>query len=231
MLHASKLIIGLSLFISSFALATTAPDKPTQKTGTPALQQKVKAKASKNPTVILQTSLGEMTVELFQDKAPESTKNFLRYVDKGFYNGIIFHRIIPNFMVQTGGFNKEYRKKSSSAPIVNESNNMIKNLRGTLSMARTNSPNSATSQFFINLSDNSSLDFTPGLMGMPDRQGYAVFGKVIKGIEAIDKMAAEPQGKNRTRGHGQFVNAPDKMITIDKAFRAEPAQHSEKLTK
>lgn len=198
----AKVAIGLSLVFSGYTLAGETAKK-TMSESTVA--------APENPHVILQTSMGEMTLELYLKKAPKSVENFLAYVDKGFYDGVIFHRIIPNFMVQVGGFDQKYNKKTTMAPIVNESANGLKNLRGTLSMARTMNPNSATAQFFINLVNNQNLD------GSPSNAGYAVFGKVIKGIEAIDKMAAQPQGNFS----GTFVNAPNEQIIIEKAYRVK----------
>ena len=144
------------------------------------------AAAAANPMVEMKTSLGALTIELYPDKAPKSVDNFLQYVKDGFYNGTIFHRVVPGFVVQGGGFDKSDNQKPTRAPIANEAANGLKNARGTLSMARTMDPNSATSQFFINLSDNVMLDFRdPSPRGI----GYAVFGKVVQGMEIVDKMA------------------------------------------
>lgn len=139
------------------------------------------------------TTLGDFDVELFQDKAPISAENFLAYVDDGFFDGTIFHRVIPGFMAQGGGFDTEMNQKSGKAPIKNEADNGLGNERGTLAMARTSDINSATSQFFINLSDNSFLNH-----GGRDF-GYAVFGKVVSGMDVVDKMAAQKTGNKR--GH------------------------------
>lgn len=168
------------------------------------------------PQVVLETSLGNMVIELYPEEAPVSVENFLTYVDDGFYDGVIFHRVVPRFVVQGGGFDANYRRKSGNAPIVNESDNGLKNLRGTLSMARTAAPNSATSQFFISLRDNPSLDWRP------NQPGYAVFGRVIEGISIIDEMAEKPQGDHS----GTFANAPNEPILIESARRLstdEPA--------
>lgn len=159
--------------------------------------------------VEMKTNLGSMVIKLYPEQAPATVKNFLDYVDRGFYDGVIFHRVVPNFVVQAGGFDKQFQRKATARSIINESNNGLKNLRGTLSMARTNAPNSATSQFFINLVDNASLDYRPG------SPGYAVFGEVIKGIQAIDSMALLEQGKHR----GQFQNAPNETVMIESAQR------------
>ena len=153
--------------------------------------------SDKTPHVLLDTNFGQVEIELNAEKAPISTKNFLEYVDSGFYNNTIFHRVIPGFMVQGGGFTDQMVQKNTRAPITNEAGNGLQNTRGTLSMARTQDPNSATSQFFINVADNDFLN--PGR----DR-GYAVFGKVTKGMEVVD----------------QIVNSP---TTIKKGMRDVPA--------
>lgn len=139
-----------------------------------------------HPSVEMKTTLGTIVIELYEDKAPKTVDNFLQYVKDGFYNGTVFHRVVPGFVVQGGGFDKTENQKPTRAPIPNEAANGVKNGRGTLSMARTMDPNSATSQFFINLSDNAMLDFRdPSPRGI----GYAVFGKVVSGMEVVDKMA------------------------------------------
>jgi cyclophilin family peptidyl-prolyl cis-trans isomerase len=142
-----------------------------------------------NPTVEMKTSQGTIVIELYPDKAPVSADNFLKYVKDGFYNGTIFHRVVPGFVVQGGGFDANGQQKPTRAPIKNEAANGLKNLRGTLSMARTMVPDSATSQFFINLRDNAALDFRDP---SPGGIGYAVFGKVIKGMEVVDGMVKVP---------------------------------------
>ncbi len=145
--------------------------------------------AGKNPTVLMETSLGNIKIELFQKESPESVKNFLSYVKKGFYNGTTFHRVIPGFMVQGGGFTANMNQKSTGKPIKNEAVNGLKNDRGTLAMARTGNPDSATSQFFINLVNNSGLN-----RPQPDGHGYAVFGKVIEGMDVVDRIAGVKTG-------------------------------------
>jgi peptidyl-prolyl cis-trans isomerase A (cyclophilin A) len=147
--------------------------------------------AEKNPTVLIETSMGNVKVELFEKEAPISVKNFLDYAKSGFYNGTIFHRVIPGFMVQGGGFNPNLTPKPTNAPIKNEAANGLKNERGTLAMARTNMVDSATAQFFINVVRNDFLNHRPG---GPMVYGYAVFGKVIEGIDVVDKIAATPTG-------------------------------------
>jgi len=138
------------------------------------------------PVVVLETSLGRIRIGLYDDKSPVSTENFLKYVRKGHYNGTIFHRVMPNFMIQGGGMTPDMTEKPTDAPIRNEARNGVRNSRGTVAMARTNDPNSATSQFFINLKDNAFLDF--GIRGA----GYSVFGEVLEGMDVVDKIAAVP---------------------------------------
>lgn len=169
------------------------------------------AMAAKNPQVIFSTTKGDLTIELYADKAPISVKNFLAYVDSGFYDGVIFHRVIPGFVIQGGGFTEKMVKKATKAPIKNEADNGLKNLRGTLSLARTRDINSATSQFFINLNDNAALDHRPGNFG------YAVFGKVIKGMNVVDTIAGVPTGT-----HGYYRDVPTVPIVIKKATRKKP---------
>ncbi|MGX5220146.1 peptidylprolyl isomerase [Pseudomonas segetis] len=144
--------------------------------------------AATNPKVLISTTLGDIEVELNAEKAPISVKNFLGYVDSGFYKGTQFHRVIPGFMIQGGGFDADMKQKQTGAPIRNEADNGLHNVRGTLSMARTQVRDSATSQFFINHKDNAFLD-----NGSRDF-GYAVFGKVIKGMNVVDEIAQVPTG-------------------------------------
>ena len=141
--------------------------------------------AQNAPKVEMKTNMGEIVIEVYPDKAPLSADNFLKYVKDGFYNGTIFHRIINGFMVQGGGYDKNMKEKTTRAPIHNEAKNGLKNQLYTIAMARTADPHSASAQFFINVNNNSFLDY-PG----QDGWGYAVFGKVIKGTEVIEKMKA-----------------------------------------
>jgi peptidyl-prolyl cis-trans isomerase A (cyclophilin A) len=145
--------------------------------------------AGKNPKVEISTSMGDITVELFPKEAPLSVKNFLDYAEKGFYNDTIFHRVIAGFMIQGGGLTVEMLPKPTGAPIKNEAANGLKNDRGTIAMARTGAPDSATSQFFINVVNNDGLN-RPN----PDGYGYTVFGKVVKGMDVVDKIAATKTG-------------------------------------
>jgi len=142
--------------------------------------------ASANPTAIIHTSMGDIELELFADKAPLSVENFVNYANSGFYNGTIFHRVISHFMIQGGGFTVDMEKKPTGEPIVNESVNGLSNTRGTVAMARTNNPHSATSQFFINTQDNLNLDYVDGSSSRG--WGYAVFGKVTNGMDVVDNI-------------------------------------------
>jgi cyclophilin family peptidyl-prolyl cis-trans isomerase len=161
----------------------------------------------------METSKGSLTIELYADKAPETVKNFLAYVDAGFYNGTVFHRVIPNFMVQGGGFTPDMQQKATRPPIKIESDNGLKNGRGTLAMARTQDPNSATAQFFINSVDNDFLNFTAKT---PQGWGYAVFGKVVKGMEVVDEIS-----KVKTGAKGMHRDVPLEPVTITSAKRAK----------
>ena len=160
----------------------------------------------KSTQVKMQTTLGEMTIELDVEAAPITVKNFLEYVENKFYDGTIFHRIIPKFMIQGGGMTKAMKEKPNNAPIINEASNGLKNKRGTLAMARTSDPNSATSQFFINHKDNAFLDYTGP---QPDRIGYAVFGKVTEGLDVLDKIAAV-----KTKSAGHYDDVPVEPVEI-----------------
>lgn len=138
-----------------------------------------------NPIVKLQTSLGDIEIELFEDKAPETVKNFLRYVDEGHYNETVFHRVIDGFMIQGGGYSEEMKERQTHEPIKNEADNRLSNKKGTIAMARTSDVHSATAQFFINVSDNDFLDHKNP---MPTGYGYCVFGKVVSGMDVVDKI-------------------------------------------
>lgn len=157
--------------------------------------------------VVLQTSLGDIKLELYEDKAPETVKNFLDYVDSEHYAGTIFHRVIKDFMVQGGGFTVDRVQKGTRAPIKNEADNGLKNARGTIAMARTNVVDSATSQFFINLKDN---DFLNHRSKLPSAYGYAVFGRVVGGMDVVDKIAAVPT----QRRDALFQDIPVEPIII-----------------
>jgi len=138
-----------------------------------------------HPQVLIETNYGSIIVELYPEKAPETVKNFLQYVNEGFYNGTIFHRVIPNFMIQGGGYTEDMQKKITHAPIHNEADNGLRNRIGTIAMARTSDPHSATAQFFINVANNTFLDFREKTSRA---YGYAVFGRVIKGMKVVNKI-------------------------------------------
>ena len=157
-----------------------------------------------------ETTLGDFTIELFEKEAPETVVNFLRYIDEGFFNGTIFHRIVPGFVIQGGGFTEDMTQKRTQAPIKNEADNGVKNTRGTLSMARTNDVNSATSQFFVNLKDNDFLDHKRGNFG------YAVFARVTSGMDVIDKIAAVQTGRRRG-----FDDVPVEAVVMKSVHRID----------
>ncbi len=159
------------------------------------------------PTVILNTNFGAITIELFEDKAPQSAANFIQYATDGYYNGTLFHRVIPNFMVQGGGFDTDFQQKETRDPIENEADNGLANERGTLAMARTNDPHSATSQFFINVTDNDFLNHRSKANGQT--WGYAVFGRVTDGMDVVDAIRAVDTGR---RGMHQDVPVEDVII-------------------
>jgi peptidyl-prolyl cis-trans isomerase A (cyclophilin A) len=162
------------------------------------------AEGKDNPLLVMETSLGSMKLELFRDKAPLSVANFLAYVATGFYDGTIFHRVIRGFMIQGGGFDTGFREKPTRAPIRNEADNGLENRRGTLAMARTADPGSATSQFFINQVDNRTLN-----RPSPDGYGYAVFGRVVEGMEVVDRIA-----RVRTGYREGFQDVPLERVEI-----------------
>ena len=160
--------------------------------------------------VTLQTNKGDIVLELDAEKAPKTVANFLEYAKAGFYDGTIFHRVIPGFMIQGGGFTAEMAQKPTNAPIENEANNGLKNDTYTIAMARTQAPHSATAQFFINVADNGFLNFkAPTMQGW----GYAVFGKVVKGQEVVDAIA-----KVRTGNRGFHQDVPVEAVVINKAI-------------
>lgn len=196
----------LSVFTTIFAVFAFAACNAE------AADPKPGAAPAKNPIVEIKTSLGSIKAEIFADKSPISAKNFMDYVEAKFYDGTIFHRVIPNFMVQGGGFDKTMKQKDTRSPIKNEASNGLSNQTATLAMARTNDPNSATAQFFINTVDNKRLDYTgaPGPMGA----GYAVFGKVIGGMEVVGKISAVKTGM--ANGMGDVPTTPVVIESIRK---------------
>ena len=165
---------------------------------------------AKSNVVVIETTLGTIEVELSPEKAPKTVANFLKYVDDGFYDGLTFHRVIPNFMIQGGGYDKKMAEKKPRVAIVNESTNGLSNVRGTLSMARAVASDSATSQFFINTKDNLQLDFTER------NPGYCVFGKVVKGMDVVDKIAAVESGTV-----GVWNNVPKEPVAFKTVRRVK----------
>ena len=168
------------------------------------------------PHVALKTSMGEIVLELDQEKAPQSVANFLQYVNSGYYKGTVFHRVIDGFMIQGGGFDKNMKQKATKAPIKNEAQNGLQNVTYSIAMARTGDPHSATSQFFINVNNNGALDY-PGRDGF----GYTVFGKVIKGMDVVDKIKAVPVADK-----GPHQNVPVTPVVIESAtlLKTAPAK-------
>ena len=165
------------------------------------------------PQVRMETSSGTLVLELDAVKAPVTTENFLKYVDDGFYDGTIFHRVIQGFMIQGGGFDRDFQQKEPLPPIENEADNGLQNVRGTIAMARTGDPHSATAQFFINSVDNGFLDHSGK---NPKGWGYAVFGRVIEGLEVIDAISVAETGQ-----HGPHSDVPKDKILILKAERVD----------
>ncbi len=202
------LATALALILVPLAMAQ-AQEQPAALTAQAAGQQE-----GTNPVVLVKTSMGDLKIQLFQDKAPVSVENFLAYVDAGFYDGTIFHRVIDGFMVQGGGFATDMSKKETRAPIKNEAMNGLSNKQGTVAMARTNIVDSATSQFFINVVDNKFLDHKNGT---PRDYGYAVFGEVIAGMDVVDKIKAV-----KTGAKGPFSSdCPLEPVIIQSVRRVE----------
>ena len=172
-----------------------------------------------NPKVLMKTTDGDITIELFADKSPITVENFLRYVDEGHFDDTVFHRVIPNFMIQGGGFTAELEEKPTHEPIVNESRNKLHNTRSTLAMARTSDPDSAAAQFFINQRSNLRLDWSPG------KDGYTVFGEVTDGMQVVDIIALSDTGAAQamtTRGPSVFQDVPVKPVVILSVSRLSP---------
>ena len=190
------------LLTALFLIAPLAVAQTTKPAAAPA------APAVANPTVIVHTSQGDITMELYADKSPKSVANFLRYVHEGFYAGTVFHRVIPGYLIQGGLYTAEVQPRRTHSPVASEADNGLSNLRGTVAVARGADPNSGTSQFFINLVDDRRLDYVGNQNGLT--WGYTVFGKVVKGMDVIDKIAALP-----TRAQGPFAaDVPNPLVVI-----------------
>ena len=207
---------GAAASQSNPAPAKETPESPTAAPSNPVAEKETsvgKIAAEKNPVVVMETSEGSFTIELWADQAPLTVKNFLTYADEGFYDGTIFHRVIEGFMIQGGGFTPDMTQKPTKPPIKNEATAELKNVRGTISMARTGIVDSATSQFFINVKDNPSLDHRD------DTQrgyGYAVFGRVIDGMDVVDKIR-----KVATHKVGMYGDVPVTPVVINSVKRVE----------
>jgi peptidyl-prolyl cis-trans isomerase A (cyclophilin A) len=192
------LLTALFLLAAPLAVAQTA--KPAATTA---------ISAADNPTVVVHTSQGDITMQLFVDKSPKSVANFLRYVHEGFYAGTVFHRVIPGYLIQGGLYTKELQPRRTHSPVQSEADNGLSNLRGTVAVARGADPNSGTSQFFINLVDDRRLDYVGNQSGLT--WGYTVFAKVVKGMDVVDKIASLP-----TRGQGPFAaDVPETPVIIE----------------
>jgi cyclophilin family peptidyl-prolyl cis-trans isomerase len=200
-LAASLLLLGTSALA-----ADPAPTGDSAKTEKGGQEMADKGTGGKNPVVVIATSLGDIEVELYPDKAPQTVKNFLAYAEAGHYDGTIFHRVIRDFMIQGGGFKPDMKEQATKAPIKNEADNGLKNTIGTLAMARTNVPDSATAQFFINTKDNAFLDHKSKT---PQGYGYAVFGKVIGGLDVVRKIEAVS-----TTNKGMYQDVPVEPVVI-----------------
>jgi peptidyl-prolyl cis-trans isomerase A (cyclophilin A) len=172
----------------------------------PAAQTSSPQPAAGNPVVVIETSAGSITLELFKEQAPVSVENFLQYVKDGFYTGTVFHRVVPGYVIQGGGYTEDLTEKRTRPPIQNEADNKVKNRRGTVAVARTRALRSGTSQFYINLANNAALDFSGY---SPEEFGYAVFGRVIDGMDVVDRIAATP-----TSDRGGMVNVPVTPVII-----------------
>lgn len=205
MTHTVMFAVVLMLFVSVATAQAADPGKSPSSEKSPA--------SAKAPQVVMKTSLGDVTIELYPDKAPITVKNFLEYVDAKYYDGTIFHRVIPTFMIQGGGFTPEMQQKPTRPPIKNEAGNGLKNTAGTLAMARTGVVDSATAQFFINTVDNAFLDHRDESM---QGFGYAVFGKVVGGQDVVKKIAAVP-----TTTKPPYENVPGTPVVIE-SIRAVP---------
>jgi cyclophilin family peptidyl-prolyl cis-trans isomerase len=213
------IVVLLSAFLGS-ALVVTAGKPGRRQAGArpvqaPPLQAPADTAAPGNPILAMSTSLGDMTLELFKDRAPVSVENFIRYVREGFYEGTVFHRVKKGFMIQGGGFTADLTEKPTHPPIQNEATNGLSNARGTLSMARRMALRSATSQFYINVADNRMLDHTGY---SPDEFGYAVFGRVLSGMDVVDRIAAVP-----TKTAGEMEDVPVDPVIIKSVRIIKPA--------
>ena len=200
------LLTGAALLASDLSVAAPLNASTTATSGA------TSSTVAHAPRVVIKTSDGDITVELYPEKAPKTVANFIEYVQSKQYNGTIFHRVIPGFMIQGGGFDPSFKQKATRGPIALEAQNGLSNLTGTLAMARTSDPDSATAQFFINTHDNKNLDYPS-----PDGNGYAVFGRVTSGMEVVKKIEATPTGSR-----GMMADAPLTAIVIESTTLLKP---------
>jgi cyclophilin family peptidyl-prolyl cis-trans isomerase len=201
------LSFGLIAVLSAFVLTSVgfiAGCSEEEVTQDEQISEETEKMETKTNMVKMETSMGDMVIELNEEAAPVTVKNFLDYIEEGFYDGTIFHRVIPNFMIQGGGFGPDMKGKDAREPIINEASNGLKNERGSIAMARTSHPDSATSQFFINHKANPNLNYRG-----ESNPGYAVFGKVVDGIEVVDKIAAV-----KTTTKGPYRDVPAEPVVI-----------------
>jgi cyclophilin family peptidyl-prolyl cis-trans isomerase len=222
-----SLLLGAALagVLSLGATARAQGEKPAAKPDEKPAASQPAPKTENTVYVLMKTSMGDITLELNREKAPISVDNFLSYVDKGFYDGTIFHRVISDFMIQGGGYTADFQQKKTEKPIKNEWQNGLKNTKGTIAMARLGGqPDSATAQFFINVQDNPFLDQN---REGPNGAGYAVFGRVVEGMDTVDKIRHVKTGVKSTP-QGPMPNVPEETVTIVKVSRLD-AQKAEEL--
>jgi cyclophilin family peptidyl-prolyl cis-trans isomerase len=199
--------ILLAGFLCAFVVSLAGAQEEKAPQSTDKQPAPVAAPAKGKAVVLVETSMGNIKIELYPEKAPKSVENFLKYTKDGYYKDTIFHRVMAGFVIQGGGFLADMSQKSPSYPAIPlESQNGLKNSRGTVAMARTNQPNSATCQFYINLKDNGALDYNPAVQSA---NGYAVFGKVVEGLDVVDKIAAVATGTS-----GNYQNVPLKPVLM-----------------
>jgi cyclophilin family peptidyl-prolyl cis-trans isomerase len=211
--HGSNRVTNLVCVLLAFAALPGVPQSGSSsktRVQAPPLQAPAPTPAPGNPVVVVATSMGEFTMELFRDKAPVSVENFLAYADAGFYEGTIFHRVKAGYVVQGGGYTPEMVEKATRAPIQNEATNGLKNTRGSVAMARMRALRSATAQFYVNVANNSALDHRGY---SPDDFGYAVFGRVLSGMEVVDAIAKVKTGIN-----GEHEDVPTTPVVIQKVI-------------
>ncbi len=203
MIYRSQILLGLTVFAIASVLMVGCENNGTAKK----IESKTAVKKQKPKRVKLDTTMGDIVIELDEKAAPVTVENFLRYTEEGFFDGTIFHRVIKGFVIQGGGLTAEMKQKKPHEPIVNEADNGLKNSRGTIAMARTQNPDSATCQFFINHKDNPNLNYKG-----PNNLGYAVFGKVVEGMDVVDKIASV-----KTTRKGRHRDVPVETVLIKSA--------------